>query len=85
MKTLPPHLFALDDGFLIPVPYDLGDFYISGTGHLCSRTPFRGKVLDNPLTPYGVYSTEQIVGYASAEEKQRAGLDVAVPALRIRL
>jgi hypothetical protein len=58
----------------IPVPRDVGDFYISGTGHLCARTPVRCVVHEEPVSALGVVSNDQIVGRATLEQKAAAGL-----------
>ena len=69
----------LDDYLVVPVPFDVGDFYVSGFGYLCARTPARQVLCDTPVTPLGITSDSQIVGYASIQERQRAGLDVSEP------
>lgn len=70
-------LAQLNDYFVIPVPFDVGDFYISGTGYLCARTPVRTVLMEEPATRYGITSNSQIMGYASIGERQKARLDVS--------
>lgn len=41
-----------DNCLLVIVPYDCGDFYVSGTFHLCCRSPLRATVLQDPVMPY---------------------------------
>ncbi len=74
-------LAQIDNYYVVPVPFDVGDFYISGTGHLCARTPVRTVLAEEPVTRYGITSNSQIVGYATLEEQQRAGLDTSDPCM----
>lgn len=73
-------MFAQVDNYLvIPVPFDVGDFYISGTGYLCARTPMNTVLSEEPVSRYGITAPSLIVGYASLEERLRAGLDLSNP------
>lgn len=72
-------LVQLDNYLVVPVPFDVGDFYISGTGHLCARNPQQTVLADERMTDLGIRSNSQIVGYASLDEQKRAGLDMSDP------
>lgn len=75
-------MFAqVDNCFVIPVPFDVGDFYISGTGHLCARTPVNVVLAEEPVSRYGITTSSRIVGYASLDIQQQAGLDVSDPSM----
>lgn len=75
-------MFAqVDNYFVIPVPFDVGDFYISGTGYLCARTPVRTVLAEEPVSQYGITTTSRIVGYASLDIQRKAGLDISDPGM----
>ncbi|KVP39603.1 hypothetical protein [Burkholderia ubonensis] len=69
------HVARVAAGYVVPVPVDVGDFYVSGTGYLCCRTPVRMVLTDAPVTTYGIEARHQIRP-ATLAERQEAGLDV---------
>lgn len=50
------------DFILIPIESCYSDFYISGTGYLCCRSPYARVISENPLIDWGVTATKQIEG-----------------------
>lgn len=74
----------LDGAYLISVPADVGDFFISGLGYLCARTPNRITLSEGSLTAHGIKTNDQIMGYATLEQRHQAGLDITTPALVLR-
>jgi hypothetical protein len=70
------HIARVGEGFVVPVPIEAGDFYVSGFGYLCSRNPFRMVLSDAPVSLYGISAPHQIRP-ATLEERQAAGLDMA--------
>jgi hypothetical protein len=70
------HVASVDGGYVVPVPIEAGDFYISSFGYLCSRNPFRMVLSETPVSRYGIESSHQIRP-ATLEEQLSAGLDIA--------
>lgn len=69
------HLARVEGGFVVPVPMDAGDFYVSGTGYLCCRTPLRLVLTEKPVLGHGIRHRGQIRP-ASLEERAAAGLNI---------
>lgn len=69
------HLARVDGGYVVPVPFEAGDFYVSGTGYLCCRKPVRMVLTERPVTEQGIQSRHQIRP-ASLAEREAAGLDM---------
>lgn len=67
------HLAAVAGGYVVPVPVDVGDFYVSGTGYLCSRTPVRMVLTEKPVLGLGI-SLSARIRPATLVERQAAGL-----------
>ena len=44
----------LAEGYVVPAPAGTGEFYVSGTGYLCCRTPRRMVLTERPITEQGV-------------------------------
>jgi hypothetical protein len=70
------HIARVDGGYVVPVPIEAGDFYVSSFGYLCSRNPFRMVLSEGPVSVHGIAARHQIRP-ATMEERQAAGLDVA--------
>jgi hypothetical protein len=70
------HIAMVDGGYVVPVPIEAGDFYVSSFGYLCSRNPFRMVLSEAPVSTYGIEARHQIRA-ATLEERQAAGLDIA--------
>jgi hypothetical protein len=70
------HVASVDGGYVVPVPIEAGDFYISSFGYLCSRNPFRMVLSETPVSCYGIEARHQIRP-ATLEERQAAELDIA--------
>lgn len=60
--------------YVVPVPADAGDFYVSGTGHLCARHPRPQILLERPVSEFGIRFPSQIVGLADLEACRAAGI-----------
>ena len=67
------HVAAVDGGYVVPVPSNAGEFYVSGTGYLCCRTPRRMVLTERPITEQGISASVHLRP-ASREELDRAGL-----------
>lgn len=67
-------MIKIDDLYVHPVPSDVGDFFISGTGYLCARAPIRACLSETPLIDYGIRTNNQILGMATREQCVRAGI-----------
>jgi len=70
------HVASVDGGYVVAVPIEAGDFYISSFGYLCSRNPFRMVLSETPVSGFGIESRHQIRP-ATLEERLAAGLDIA--------
>ncbi len=75
--VLAGHVAQVEGGVVVPVPVDVGDFYVSGFGYLCSRNPVRMVLSEFPLP-------KELQGHsirmASPAEKLAAGLSSEVSA-----
>lgn len=60
--------------YIVSVPIDAGDFYVSGTGHLCARNPIRHTVYNETLNELGVTGSPKVIGRASEDELRAANL-----------
>jgi hypothetical protein len=69
------HLASVAGGYVVPVPAGAGEFYVSGTGYLCCRTPVRMVLTEKPVTGQGIRWGTQIRP-ASLTEREAAGLDM---------
>ncbi|MBU9200314.1 hypothetical protein KTD31_02970 [Burkholderia multivorans] len=69
------HVARVDAGYVVPVPVDTGDFYVSGFGYLCCRTPVRMVLSEAPVHARGMAERPQIRP-ATLDERQAAGLDL---------
>lgn len=69
------HLASVEGGYVVPVPFEAGDFYVSGTGYLCCRKPVRMVLTERPVTEQGIRWGHQIRP-ALLAEREAAGLDV---------
>jgi hypothetical protein len=67
------HIAVVEGGFVVPVPREARDFYISGTGYLCCRQPVRMVLTEHLVTTHGIRDARQIRA-ATAAEKEAAGL-----------
>jgi hypothetical protein len=73
------HIARVEGGFVVPVPADAGDIYVSGTGYLCARRPVRRVLSKTPvlgLTPTSHPYTKPSFRTATAAEREAAGLNV---------
>lgn len=61
--------------YVVTVPTDAGDFYVSGTGHLCARTPTKHTVHDQSLQELGVEGRiPRVIGRAGVSDIRAANL-----------
>ncbi|HDR9103688.1 hypothetical protein [Paraburkholderia sp. A3RO-2L] len=72
------HVARADGGYVVPVPVEAGDFYVSGFGYLCCRTPFRMVLSESPVHGRSIAARPEI-RRATLEERQAAGLDTQDP------
>lgn len=73
------HIAQVPGGFVVPVPTNAREFYISGTGYLCCRQPVRMVLTEHPVTDHGIRDARQIRA-ATAAEQEAAGLTAGSPA-----
>ena len=76
LKTPAPDLVMVNGYFVFPVPSDTGDYYISGTGHICCNRPVKKTLSDGPVMDLGICANSQIVGYANIAECRAAGIEI---------
>jgi hypothetical protein len=67
------HVAAVDGGYVVPAPANAGEFYVSGTGYLCCRTPRRMVLTERPITEQGIAASVRLRP-ASRAELEQAGL-----------
>ncbi len=68
------HIAQVAAGYVVRVPIDAGDFYVSSFGYLCCRNPFRMVLSEAPVSRYGITSGR--IRPATIEERLSAGLDI---------
>lgn len=71
--------------WLVVAPSDAGEFYISGTGHLCARHPLKHAVFDESLGEAGLPAGLKVSGRASAVELASVGLDLGASAIVLEI
>jgi len=69
------HIASVEGGYVVPVPVDTGDFYVSGLGYLCCRTPVNRVLSEAAVSACGIHARHQIRP-ATLEEREAAGLDL---------
>lgn len=67
------HVAQVAGGYVVPAPAKAGEFYVSGTGYLCCRTPRRMVLTERPVTELGIPASVRL-RQASREELDQAGL-----------
>lgn len=80
MDRLDP-IFVSKDRWLVLVPADAGDLFISGSGYLCARNPFRHVVFDQCLSEARLPTDVRVCGRATATELAAVGMDSSVSAI----
>ncbi|KVP96909.1 hypothetical protein WJ97_13885 [Burkholderia ubonensis] len=68
------HAAKVAAGYVLQIPADTSDFYLSGLGYLCCRTPVRMAVSLVRVGELGIEGPHQIRP-ATREEERAAGFD----------
>jgi len=69
------HVARVAEGYVVQVPAEARDFYVSGTGYLCCRAPVRMVLAETPVIDLGIQTRQQIRA-ATPAEREAAGLDL---------